>query len=75
MERNKRKKREENRREGKKGGKKTGNTFADQMEAFGESSEEEKENPFKYLLIDKVQHSFDEKLEPFPEKFETPEDK
>ena len=35
----------------------------------------EKENPFKYFLIDKVQHSFDEKIEPFPESFETPEDK
>ena len=39
-----------------------------------EGGKKEKENPFKYLLIDRVQHSFDEKIEEFPE-FKTPEDK
>jgi hypothetical protein len=30
-----------------------------------------KDNPFKYYLIERVQHSFDQKIEKFPE-FETP---
>lgn len=33
-----------------------------------------KDNPFKYFLIERVQHSFDQKIEKFPE-FESPEDK
>lgn len=33
-----------------------------------------KDNPFKFLLIEKVQHSFDKKIEKFPE-FESAEDK
>jgi hypothetical protein len=32
------------------------------------------DNPFKYFLIERVQHSFDQKIEKFPD-FETPEDK
>ena len=30
-------------------------------------NKDKKDSPFKHLLIDKVQHSFDEKLEKFPE--------
>lgn len=33
-----------------------------------------KDNPFKFFLVERVQHSFDQKIEKFPE-FESPEDK
>jgi hypothetical protein len=39
-----------------------------------EGRREKRDNPFKYFLIERVQHSFDQKIEKFPE-FESPEDK
>jgi hypothetical protein len=35
-----------------------------------DAAKKEKDNPFKFLLIERVQHSFDQKIEKFPE-FET----
>ena len=35
-----------------------------------EGGKKDKENPFKFFLVEKVQHSFDEKMDPFP-KFES----
>ncbi len=33
---------------------------------FGNKKEGKKDNPFKYLLIERVQQSFDQKIEKFP---------
>ena len=45
--------------------KKNGAEFKFELEK--KDKKDKKDSPFKYLLVDRVQHSFDEKLEKFPE--------
>lgn len=41
--------------------------LATEFKFEGNKKEGKKDNPFKFFLIERVQHSFDQKIEKFPE--------